>query len=376
MGMRDSYLFPTLEAGSSRVFNVCQRTRELITAARLGGEEAEPALFFRTKTLNRAVLVKEARPNPETSRYRARTSVGTKIYFPYNPEDLYEGGKSVFIDDPKIEEILRDHAGLDLRDGNDDAKKDWAVIKMLDQIPSLDPFLVKDKLAIEGVEANEAYLEISAAEWDNIRAHVSEKLRPIITFAFPDGGAAEGARAETLVNKLWSTKDIDALMPIVNAFELPVDEASGIFAAWKGIMYYDYEYARSEALWTDCLDWLRQDAKPVEFVDRGRREMLGTLLGIVTAQFLEAWAELRAVFDGYDTAYNKLFVTREEAGPFVQFMRNAVQSYWILGARMSAINHCAAVWDILTGDSFKRRLKFEPLYALLELQHDILEEAR
>jgi hypothetical protein len=376
MGMRDSYLFPTLEAGSTRVFNVCHATQTLERAIKRGKKKQDATPLFHTRELNRAILVKEARPNPATSRYKVRKSVGTKLYLPYNIDNIYEGGKSVFIDDPLIEAILRDHAGLNLDTGGAEAEADYEILKLMEDIPSLDPFLVKDKLEIEGHKVNDHYFELASGEWDDIKKHVSEKLQPIINFAFPDADSAEDARASTLVNKLWSTKDFASLQPIIEAFGLPMEEAGSIFAAWKGILYYDYECTRSRDDWEACHAWLKLGAHPVDFVDRNRMELLTSMRQLVTQQFDEIWRELEAVFAAYYDAYEKLFVKRENAAPFVDFMRNAVQSYWVLGPRMSLINHSVTVWDILTGDHAGRRLKFEPLYTLLDIQHGILDERR
>ena len=87
------------------------------------------------------------------------------------------------------------------------------------------------------------------------------------------------------------------------------------------------------------------------------------------------WDELREVFSSYESAYNTLFVERKDPAPFIKFMREAVRAYWILGAKMSAINHSVAVWDTLTGQNFKRRVKYEQLFELLDLQRDIFDNS-
>jgi len=376
MVMRDSYLFPTLEAGSSRVFNVCARTGVLNKSIADGAEVTAKDYLFLTRELNNAILVKEARPSRKSSRYIYDQSIGTKLYFPYNTSRIYDGGKSAFIDDPEIRRILKHHAGLDTNEKSEDAERDLSLIRLLEELPSLDPFLVKDKLEIEGLSANEIYFEISDSEWKVIQAHVSDKLRPIVAFAFPDAKDQEKGRTQFLLKKLWNTKDIEALMPIMDAFNLPRKEASKIFSAWKGIMYYDYEYNRSLPKWRKNIEWMQHDAVPTDTVDIERRNMLHELRGTVRAQYKEFWDELQQIFAAYEDAYEKLFVLRKEPAPFIDFMRNAVKSYWILGSRMSAINHSAIIWDILTADTFKRRIGYDPLYNLFEMQHEIFNSCR
>ena len=373
MGIQERYLYPMFEAGSSRVFNICARTALIDQVQRESGAEEPPKYLFNTRDMNSAVMVKEARTDRGALGYGILRPVGTKIYMPYNPERIYEGGKSAFFDDPRIESILRDHAGIDMRSSDEKMKADLAVVRLLDDIPSLDPFLVKDKLRIEGIEVNEFYFEISEVEWKSIRAHVSQKLKPIIDFAFGDSEDLQGDRVTTLINKLWDTKDTQALMPIVKAFSLPESEASGIFAAWKGVMYYDYEYSRCQANWMSYNQWLETDSSPLDFVEAERKELLADIMGSVIGQFEASWGELKEVFSAYEEAYAHLFVERKDAAPFIDFMRDAVRAYWILGTKMSAINHCVSVWDALTAHSFRRRLKFEQLFNLLDLQREIFE---
>ncbi len=376
MAVRDSYLFPTLEAGSSRVFNVWFRTADLTRCVEQGKDDTKPDFLFHTRELNRVIIVKEARPYREGFRYKFDNPIGTKLYFPYNFENIYEGGQSAFIDDPQIESILADHAGLILSNGSKEAAQDWAILKMLDEIPSLDPFLVKDKLEIEGVVANEFYFDISESECKAIKKHVSKEFRPIIKFAFPDSDKVDNRRSNVLVNKLWNTKDIDSLLPIVDAFNLPVDEASGIFSAWKGIMYYDYEFNRNISRWRECFKWLQNDATPTDFVDKNRKDLLVSIREIVRENYKVNWEELINLISSYQASYNTLFVKKKDPAPFVDFMANAVKTYWILGSRMSVINHCVAVWDSLTSGTFMRRLKYDPLYNLLDLKREMFEQSQ
>jgi hypothetical protein len=106
------------------------------------------------------------------------------------------------------------------------------------------------------------------------------------------------------------------------------------------------------------------------------RALLKELSNSVRQQYKEFWQDLRDIFSSYEEAYDKLFVHRQDPGPFVEFMRGAVKTYWILGSRMSAINHSAIVWDILTSNFYKRRLKYEQLYNIFEMQHEIFDSCR
>ena len=372
MPFHDSYLFPTLETGCSRVFNICACTAQLDRSLKGSDDPTPPAYLFRSRELNHVILVKEARPSPKTSLYVVANPVGTKLYFPYDDGDIYGGGKSAFFDDPQIRRILTHHGGLDFDTRPEDAERDLKAVTLLDELPSLDPFLVKDRLSIEGIDAHEIYFQISEAEWKAIQTYVMDKLKSMIAFAFRDSDKPDDRKTFFLLNKLWNTEDMDALMPVADAFHLPREEASKIFAAWKGIMYYDFEYSRSLPKLRKSLQWLQEDAGPTDYADPDRLALLRDMAEAIRERYGEFGDSLREIFTAYEDAYEKLFVHRQDPGPFLDFMRDAMPTYWTLGSRMSAINHSVLIWDMLTSGKFKRRLRYEELLNLFELQHKVL----
>ena len=394
--MQDSYLFPTLEAGASRVFNIGWHSAALARSAPANGRTRPQAdgagdlleriqadadvpadqWCFRNSFLNCVVVVKEARPQPSANPFAVDRPVGTKLYFPFNMANIYEGGRSIFVDDPRLEDVLADHAGLNDTERDEDAARDLRLIYALDDIPSLDPFLLKDKMQIEKIAVNDSYFMIPDDEWKAIREDIRRKLKPIVDSVFPNSKGVEDNRTSILINKLWNTKDVRSLMPIVEAFGLPKEDASSIFAAWKGIMYYDVEYNKNKDNWDQCLNWLSSATKPIDYVESHQVAALNGLRNDVVSRYMGVLADLEMIFGQYYDAYDQLFVQRNSPKPFVDYMRNGIKTYWKLGSRMSAINHSVAVWEMLTADAFGRLLRFEPLFTLLDIQRGILESAR
>lgn len=370
--MRESYLYPTLEAGSSRVFNICHHTLRLQGAAAAPAAGAEAKYFFKTPDLNNVVIVKEPRAKQKIDIFDFENPVGTKLYFPYDCEKIYKGGKSLFTDDRNFSTILQDHVGFDAERDAENAANDLALLGVLQSIPSLDPFLVKDKLQIEGLEVNDSYFDMPDDTWTCIRDHVAERLSPIIAFVYEESEAMDDDRVANLVHRLWNSKDIDTLMPIVETFRLPVEHAGEIFAAWKGVMYFEYEYARCLPVWKDYAAWLK-DAKCCERIDRKQSITIESIRNAVTKEFRANWIELKDIFESYGAAYNQLFVERETPAPFVAFMKNAVDTYWSLGAKICTVSHCVSVWRILTSEQERSALKYDELVSLLEIERRILQ---
>ena len=81
-----------LEAGSSRVFDCIETHRKL------RADGAADTRFFRHEPLHNVVIIKEVRTGGE-GLMRGRNLL-TKLYIPYNENDVYEGGRSVFFTIP------------------------------------------------------------------------------------------------------------------------------------------------------------------------------------------------------------------------------------------------------------------------------------
>src|SRR4051812_14103912 len=85
----NQYLKPMLDAGSPRVFNCNEMTHKILA------KDAEAPRFFRNKQLNTAVLIKDTVPVGQ--RNAGGPAVGTKLYFPFNEANIYEGGRTIFL---------------------------------------------------------------------------------------------------------------------------------------------------------------------------------------------------------------------------------------------------------------------------------------
>ncbi|MCR9267529.1 MAG: hypothetical protein NXI03_08150, partial [Alphaproteobacteria bacterium] len=230
-----AYLASELNSGSTRVFNVDRLHRSIM-------EEGAPRdeHLFRYPELHRIIFIKQALF--DTSYQAERTNrVGTKLYFAFNEDNAFEGGKSIFAGDPQFDEAMAFQLGFDRRRNMENYIRDRDIIQILDSLPSLDPFLMRDRLTAEGITPHLGYFEIEEEEWRHIREHVMRRFRPIVEFAFGGSDATKAqARLRSLVQKIWDAKDMDGLRPVIDAMELSVDEAPQALHAWKGVIYYDY----------------------------------------------------------------------------------------------------------------------------------------
>lgn len=362
------HLATELNAGSSRVYHA-DRLHRLVQDTGAGPDE----FLFRHPELHRIIFIKQALQDGQYLPNRTNR-IGTKLYFAFNEANAFEGGKSIFVGDQNFDDALAFQAGFDRRRGAEDYIRDRDIIQIIDQLPSLDPFLLKDRLLAEGIDPHPAYFEIGRDEWSRIRDHVMDRFRPIVEFAYSGLDAARTqARLRSLVEKLWDAKDMDALGPVTKAMELEAEEAPAALHAWKGVIYYDHRMASLEAKIRHFAEWLNTTAEPIDLIPSANRKLVLEVRDGTRAVLRDRWRRARARLEEYNAAYRALFVDRQSPGPFIAFLGGASDVFAELGDSLSRLDHTHEVWRSITDRHGTKRLKYEPLHQVLSLTYRILE---
>lgn len=360
------YLRPMLNAGSSRVFNCNDVARKL---ERREGEE-HPYLF-KTPAMHHLVLIKEAL-RYDDPRHPKGVAIGSKLYVPYNHDEIYEGGRSIFYHSPNLLQVFHEQFGVERNEASSAAlDHDMKVFRILDELPSLDGFLMRDALELEGVAANEAYFDVSPEERTAIQEFIRGKMEPLVRAAY--GGKKPPTNKVTqLIDAMWEAKDLAALEPLVLAFRFPKDEALAIFGAWKGINFYSFQYHQGRKKREAFAQWLKEDAMPKNLVPRDVLQVMEPIRRATIERLRGHWIDVDNTLKEYDKLYGE-FVASSNPGGFIGFLRGAKAIYWQLGDSLSKIDHAINCWDIWTKGAASRRLPFEQLEALMELLKKILE---
>jgi hypothetical protein len=355
-----------LDAGSSRVFNCNDIWRK--HARKPSGT----AQFFANPRLHSLVLIKET--NVDHARGASSTGqiVGTKLYFPYNGDDVYEGGRSVFLHHPQAMSVLREQFGLSsTTTTQEQLLRDLKILRILDQLPSLDGFLMRNALEQEKIAVHESYFEIPEEERAAIIQYVRQKLEPLVQAAFGTESATAGKVAQ-LIDKLWEARDREALAPLIEAFRFPADEALTIFGSWNGITYYTFEYARAKERRESLARWLRDDALPRDYVAEKHFDHIGGLLKETVRRLRWHWSAVEDISRKYETLYARFLTARDGVADFITFLRGSRELYWRMGDSLSKMNHAIHCWDLNTVGFPGRRLPSDHLGHILGVLRTVL----
>ena len=338
--MAIEYLKPMLDPGSARVFNCNALTRQVLS------KDPAAARFFRNPALNGVVFIKDSVPEGER-KGRLGSPVGTKIFFPFNENDIYEGGRTMFLHDAQLRPVLVENFARGAALSDESLAEDLRILQVLDGLPSLDPFLMKDVFIRSGIAMNDAYFEISPEQWREIEIFILQRFEPLVKAAFPDAMSSD-QKARQLVQKIWEASDVEALAPLIEAFRLPPDKATEIFAAWKGINFYSFQYSRVQPQLIEMAKWLKDVQVPFGTMPSDQRARLLSFMEQIREKLRREWQAVEAILREYMNSYDQMFKYKTHSGNFLDFLRSCHQAYWSLGSGLGKAGHAAYCWQILT----------------------------
>ena len=138
--------------------------------------------MFVHPVLNRSIIAKHNVSPGEEERIAPRRFNATKIIFPFDPNDLNLGGEVIFVDQPDFLISLTRR----LEYGGRPLERDVAVLRILDRLPTLDPFLVREVLAKQRIEVDACYYRLSEPDKAQMLSFVESQMESLIQLCFGD----------------------------------------------------------------------------------------------------------------------------------------------------------------------------------------------
>jgi hypothetical protein len=322
-------------ASTSRVLNLSQ-------IYSLHGREAEYAQrpFFRDATLNKALIIKHTLRANERELFPQWRRTATKIILPFDSGDLRLGGRSIFINQMGFDAFARGYFNTD----NPGMHEDVQILRHLDTIPSLDPFLVREHLARFGFRPAPCYLKISQSDLHEMINFTNEEIQRLVLTACGAGmeTAAMRLTAKILANDLDS--DLDALK---QTFRMTDEEFSEGMFSWRGFLYFKWRQ-------TALLEEIRRVVeglgkyRPIGVVSGPVREYIEMAKPTLSRKIIMAILNTRKTLNTYDEAYSAL-VEGSNPGPFRQFLLDGPAMFFDLGESIGILGHIGSFWGYRMG---------------------------
>ncbi|WP_394761818.1 hypothetical protein [Phenylobacterium sp.] len=343
-------------ASTSRVLNLAA-----VASQNAGDPEYDAAPFFKAAVLNGAVIIKHRLRADEQYIFEVAKRISTKVIIPFERTDLALGGRSLFVGQRGWQEMLNQ-----LRGTAGEEARDIALLEALDELPSLDPFLLREHLKRRDFKIANCYFAISTADLDRMQRFVSGEISKLVELAY--GGKADGqpnANISKLVSLLLSGQDDTRLEPLRLTLGLEGENfREGIFS-WKGFLYYKWVL---NSLWPE-LKGVISELTEIKVVGPRDYEMMNQVKDVgarVNQAILGQVRKVRNTLQVYDDAFAEL----TQAGnpiAFRNFLLKSPEMFITLGERTGMVSHIASFWRY-------RFPKGRPLKVELDELFDILQD--
>lgn len=318
-------------ASTSRVLNLSQIH---LTSSREKDYLTKP--FFRDSQFNKAILVKHTLRANERDQFSRSRRTATKVILPFDPQDLKLGGRSVFVNQMGFDAFARSHFNIDEVSSHPDVQ----VLRLLDQLPSLDPFLVREHLSRNGFKPGACYLKISPFDVQRMIGFANEEIERLVMTAF--GEVLSGGASMKLAGKILANELDKELWPLKQTLRMSDEEFSDGIFSWRGFLYFKWRHIELQEEMRKVLEGLAS-YQPMGVMEEGVREYLKEARPRLARRIVQAISNVGRTLNIYDQAYHAL-VEGENPGPFRRFLLDGPGLFFELGENIGILGHIGSFW--------------------------------
>lgn len=253
--------------------------------------------IFRTMALNRALIIKHRVRRNEIDLFNGRRQVVTKVVIPIDDTDLKTGGRYVFVNQIGFERMMMEAFGVPAN------HPDIETLRLIDKLPSLDPFLLREQLRRGGLDPAPCYFSISESDLQRMLAFVRSEIEPLVTLSLgSDTVAVNADSAGRMAAKILSNTPGDQLDALRLTLRLaPEQYQEGVFC-WKGFLYYKWTLAALLGDVANVAEAVRT-IRPIGKTDRAAKEYLARSRDVLRGRIIKTCDEVSRTLRIYDDAY-------------------------------------------------------------------------
>lgn len=319
-------------ASTARVLNLLATHKKLGDVADLA-----QAPLFKNRLLDNSIILKHRLRGDEYLLFNSPRPTATKLLIPFDTTDLKVGARAIFVGQKDFDQVAASLFGDDLKVG----QRDRRVLDLIDALPSLDPFLLREHLRMNEIEPARAYFGISDADVQRMFNFVREEILALVKLSSGDIGGSQ-AYASRLVEKLLSNAPESGFEPLKATLRLSDQEyLDGVFA-WRGFLYYKWVLGDLTQPVRDVL------ADIAQVQGRGQRDPDSSAYIPAAKQRIQkavaqTVSKVQSMLNVYNRAYSEL---TDESKPtaFRDFLLSAPGMFASLGEQLGALQHIVSFW--------------------------------
>jgi hypothetical protein len=224
-------------ASSSRILNLIELTEASARSTVPEGPAEAPERIFHTNALNYSILLKHNVRAHERELFSRNVQVATKVFVPFDPRRLDIGGRSFFIEEDLFKDLLRELVHIDVAAADAHIQRDVRTLEVLSQTPTLDPFIITERLRCDGIAIKPSVFSDSYAVTLKASSDVFQVFKPLVEKAL--GKIASPLEMTRFVDQVWNVNGSTTSNPFLEALRIPRTEWADVIFAWKALIYYE-----------------------------------------------------------------------------------------------------------------------------------------
>jgi hypothetical protein len=205
-------------ASTSRVLNL----HEIAQRNKKDTEHARRPLFS-SPVINNAFVLKQPLRADEAYRLDFPSSMVTKIIVPFDLNDLGAGGRSVVVEERGFADSIKSLGHYT----NQTLERDLIVLRLLNAIPTFDPFLLRQHLQNNKIDVAACYFPVSQSDQDGMHSFVTTELYRLTNLLGKDVSTTS---TDKMVKAMLSSDVAEELAPLRKTLNLTgKDFSHGVF---------------------------------------------------------------------------------------------------------------------------------------------------
>ena len=316
---------------SSRLLNL----NKIYKLHRLSADHSAKPLFS-NNLLNRSILLKHRLRDSERNQFADGRSVATKILLPLDTMELKLGAQYLFVGQRDFEDRLCEI----LEEKVVNLGGDIVILNLLDSIPSLDSYLLREFLTRGGIKPADCYLENGIGDRKPVQQFVLDEITSLAKMSL--GPGVDEEKIMSLRDKLLSAEAATVTESLRISLQMEKPEyRQGLFF-WKAILFYKWQIKRITPASGKVFREMRR-IHPVEFTRSSDRIKIESMRNTIAYKFSLLCEEVDNVQSIYDTAYNE-FIYQSNPAKFRDFLISSPVLFKKLGESFNDVGHIVNFW--------------------------------
>lgn len=286
-----------------------------------------------------AFVIKHNLRAHERERVIGDRSVVTKIVIPIDKTNFEAGAYAIFFERHGFVEDIEAFAG-EICAGSRLLSADIEMLERLSNIPSFDPFLLKESL--DGQNVSDAYFVITDIEEEEVVKNSINQVKGIVSVAFGVGTSQNDQKAARLAGKLFSPNGGPELEALRLALRLDDTQYERGMFGWKGLLYYNWRMAAISNDLRRFFDEIKGLRYPGATYDESNYLNMARQDIILKAS--HRWSRLLETMTIYRSRMNG-FTINGNATDLRDFFLEAPNLFFRLGDDLSAVEHICSYWQ-------------------------------